>query len=128
MPFAQKIWRERWWKKVVIYLVVKKNSGLEKCGSISQCISRRKIWHSARRTGDLLDYLPEPRSGFQSRLGNCISKYQKRLSGSGAVFKFWKFCRHEKSVLRTLEMINTYYTTIIKHHHLYKHATRDDDA
>ena len=102
MPFAQKIWRERWWKKVVIYLVVKKNSGLEKCGSISQCISRRKIWHSAHRTGDLLDYLPEPRSGFQSRFGNCISKYQKPLSGSGAVFKFWKFCRHEKSVQRAL--------------------------
>ena len=41
--------------------------------------------HSARRTGDLLDFLPEPRSGFRSRFGNFLSKYQEPRSGSGAV-------------------------------------------
>ena len=40
---------------------------------------------SARRTGDLLDFLPEPRSGFRSRFGNFLCKYQETRSSSGAV-------------------------------------------
>ena len=38
----------------------------------------------ARRTGDL-DFLREPRSGFRSRFGNFLSKYQEPRSGSGDV-------------------------------------------